>query len=279
MIGFYAIGGGWGHLMRVKTFINNQNIHADFKIITTNLAASQFFHKNNIILIDPIAYESQRNLKNAINKIIANKNFKKLYIDTFPNGILGELTPEMFININLYLLARRLKWDNYEDQIGQPLKFQKTYLFESLEPAHQNFILNHSIAVKPFTLSYKPANSHKLEISAEKLNKPIWLIVHSQNKEEVDLLINHAKDIAKIEKIRPQFIVLTATPVCDTHNVNVLNNEHATDWYPVANRIFTGAGFNTIYELAEYRDKHICLPFHRRYDDQFWRARFALVKA
>ena len=35
--------------------------------------------------------------------------------------------------------------------------------------------------------------------------------------------------------------------------------------------IVTAAGFNTVRELAPYRDRHVCVPFDRRLDDQHGR--------
>ena len=38
--------------------------------------------------------------------------------------------------------------------------------------------------------------------------------------------------------------------------------------YAGAAGIVTAAGFNTVRELAPYRDRHVCVPFDRRLDDQ-----------
>ena len=36
--------------------------------------------------------------------------------------------------------------------------------------------------------------------------------------------------------------------------------------------IVSAAGFNTVRELAPYRERHVCVPFDRRLDDQHARA-------
>jgi hypothetical protein len=42
----------------------------------------------------------------------------------------------------------------------------------------------------------------------------------------------------------------------------------AAPLYAAAAGIVTAAGFNTVRELAPYRDRHVCVPFERRLDDQ-----------
>jgi predicted glycosyltransferase len=38
--------------------------------------------------------------------------------------------------------------------------------------------------------------------------------------------------------------------------------------YAGAAGIVTAAGFNAVRELAPYRERHVCVPFERRLDDQ-----------
>jgi hypothetical protein len=42
----------------------------------------------------------------------------------------------------------------------------------------------------------------------------------------------------------------------------------AAGLYERALKVVTAAGYNSMADLAAWPDKHICLPFHRRYDDQ-----------
>jgi hypothetical protein len=42
----------------------------------------------------------------------------------------------------------------------------------------------------------------------------------------------------------------------------------ASRLYDRAHRIVTGAGYNSVAEMALRPEKHLCVPFERRYDDQ-----------
>ena len=47
----------------------------------------------------------------------------------------------------------------------------------------------------------------------------------------------------------------------------------AVDLYPTADRIVTGGGFNAVRQTEAWSDRHLVVPFERRFDDQFARAR------
>ncbi len=273
MIGFYVVGGGFGHLKRVKTFIENCGNIFSFKVITTNPAVSNFFSKNNTIYIKQSESTTPEKLKIAVKKILDNHRFEAFYLDTFPNGILGELHPEMFQKVSVNLLARRLKWENYSLHIIKNMVFEKCLLFEELETAHYYYLLNNTQRIEHVKLKYSCPNESKLKPISNSYHKPIWLIVHSSNKEEVELLVTHAKDIASIEGQTPHFVVISDVKLFLPNHIELRSEDNPTDWYPVAEKIFTGGGFNTIHELEEYKTKHVCLPFPRRFDDQFWRVK------
>jgi hypothetical protein len=94
-----------------------------------------------------------------------------------------------------------------------------------------------------------------------------WLIVHSGPAEEVLELIAYTRELTSSR-------VLVATP-CD---LPMSAGFARIDAFPVshlfadAERIVSAAGFNVMLETEPWRDKHIVLPFPRRFDDQFARA-------
>ena len=100
-----------------------------------------------------------------------------------------------------------------------------------------------------------------------------WLVVHSgPDHETVDLMRdaaelrateNRAATIAVISPARPSWLPAGAAwrdvyPAC-TH-------------FQHAERIITVAGFNAIRETEAVRERHWCIPYKRRFDDQFGRA-------
>ena len=51
MIAFYALGGGWGHFTRIRSFINQQGISASKKVIVSNPKAKSFFEEEELIVV------------------------------------------------------------------------------------------------------------------------------------------------------------------------------------------------------------------------------------
>jgi hypothetical protein len=94
-----------------------------------------------------------------------------------------------------------------------------------------------------------------------------WLIVHSGPANEVEELMAYTRELTTAR-------VLVATP-CD---IPMPQGFVRIDAFPVshlyadAERIVSAAGFNVMLETEPWRDKHIVLPFPRRFDDQFARA-------
>ncbi len=264
MIGFYAFGGGFGHLVRVKTFIQNHlPDHSDYKIITSNAQSRSFFSTDKLELVTLKNNGSRVELQLQLSRIFDQYHFSSLYVDVFPSGILGEFTPSMLDKMALYHLARRLKWDRYHDDRDHYLPtYEKTFVLEPLEPLHLETIKSTSKEVAELTLRYpKPETSVNQE--------GYWLVIHSSSADELNLLIDHAKDMARMEKVNPEMII------CSDQVIEGMKFKQVTDplpWLENAEKIFSGAGFNTWHQLAPYRHKHVCIPFPRRFDDQFWRA-------
>lgn len=269
MTGFYAMGGGLGHLTRVQTFIKNYQISGAIKIITANRSVLDFFSKEQVVLVESDKSTTPLNLADQIKAVTSHLDFEKLYIDTFPCGIMGELNTDLIPSKTRHLLARRLIWKNYLPLISEIIPFDSTYYFEPLHTDHQQFIKVNSKLTIEATLDYQ-IDANRV---VNKRAKPLWLIVHSTYQEELQLLIHHAQDIAKLERIDPEFLVLSDVTLPSHHSYRLLRNENPLDWYYTADRIFTGGGFNTWHQLKPWRVKHVALPFKRKFDDQFWRVR------
>ncbi|MEM9859689.1 MAG: hypothetical protein AAF843_20215 [Bacteroidota bacterium] len=270
MIAFYAMGGGLGHLTRVRAFIHTYGIKDSFRVITANRAAFRFFTSEKVLFIESDKETTRDELAQKIHDATRDLKFKDLYVDAFPNGILGELSEKLILVEHRHYLARRLIWKNYQPMLDGEITFNTIYRFEPLETDHQLFIQSHGKQIIKVSLDFSFLQSNKLP-TTKKLSQPLWLIVHSTHPEELKLLLDHAQDIAKLEQIQPHFIVLSDVSLPLPDSIELLMNENPMDWYSLAERIFTGGGFNTWYQLKPWRNKHTALPFKRRYDDQFWR--------
>lgn len=262
---FYVMGGGSGHLTRVSTFIHQFNIR-EFRILTNNPLAEKLFQPNQIIAITG---QDQRQIIQQVQLKLNELKFEALYVDAFPVGLYGELYD--FSHQEVIYLARRLRWHEYSKLVNQPtIQFHQTYCFEELEEDHKRFIEQTSKAVTPITLRYPTPDETKIPASQIPQGKPIWLIVHSFIQEEVEALVAYAKEMAKIEDKNPAFVVLTDQSICDPE-VSCYNFYPASHWFPIAQRIFAGGGFNTVNQAIMFKEKLKFIPFPRKYDDQAWR--------
>lgn len=270
MIIFYGFGGGFGHLSRIKTFIDNFGIEGRHKVLTNNRSAFQLFEEDQIAFL-PADYDFEaKSLRKWIADMIREHSPEAFYIDTFPCGLLGELSDDLFTGITVNYLCRRLRWQKYRPLLNpRPPHIDCVFVFEPLEPEHDNYVKNAAL-VKRVEMSF-PAPKGKPE-ALRQFSKPIWLVVHTTHEDEIEVLIDHAIDLANIEGSQPQLVVLCDQPVDVREGVKLLHGEEPIDWYPHVEKIFTAAGFNTWYQLKPWRSRHVAIPFPRKFDDQFWRA-------
>lgn len=274
MIAFYAMGGGLGHLTRVRAFIHTYQIPKPVKVITANRSVFKFFTKEEVIFIKAEAATTRDKLSEKIHTAVVDFTFDHLFIDTFPCGILGELDNGLIQYHQKHYLARRLIWKNYEYNGSKVEDFNHVYRFEPLEAEHQEFINSRSKMIIDARLDFFTARSKKKSsVDMDSLTQPIWLIVHTTHQAELHMLVDHAKDIASIEQIEPKLVILSDVKIISPDSGVLLHDENPMDWYPKAARIFTAAGFNTWYQLAPWRNKQTALPFKRKFDDQFWRVK------
>ncbi len=265
---FYVMGGGMGHLYRVHTFIRQLQL-TNFRILTANELAFTLFDTLHIIFINPDNYALA--WKKFVDKTAPTLAITDLFIDTFPAGLQQEFVEWRPMNFQVHYLARRLKWDVYKEELTNfTLQFDTIYCIEELEEMHLQFIEQHARVIKPFTLNYPaPSNSENLDkiIPSE---KPLWLVVHMHSREEVEYLLHYAQDVAMQQNQNPFFLVLSDQTIPVEHGM-CMTYFPAVDWFPYADRIFVGGGFNIVQQIKPFLEKSKLIPFPRKYDDQVWR--------
>ena len=273
MILYYALGGGLGHVSRALKLMQQWHIE-NYKIMTSAITATRFIDSKRLIIIPR---EEVNQADQVVQQLLSNERVSSFYIDTFPCGLKGELSNVSIpTHIKVHYVCRRLKWHEYEKHLKTTCHFHTTHILEEPEPAHRAFILKSSEQVKCLKLAVPSSASNPKGI-IEQYNLPphqaIWLITHSENPAELKALINYAKDIAQIEGCHPYLLV----------NTNIENNELNVDQlifhypsyelFPICDRIFSACGFNMMQETKELVSKHFFIPFDRKFDDQFWRAK------
>ena len=268
MILYYAMGGGMGHLVRASAFLHTFDLKP-YKILTASANATRIFDRKDLITVDPEMQDSPENFLGFIQENLLKHNIERIILDCFASGILGEIChPGDVFNIPLDYVSRRIRWDRYKEKVSGNLKFGKSFILEEPEPEHLTFIHDKSDEVWEGSLKYPEYGMPEKILQAWE-SRSAWLIVHSGPEEEVRILINHALDIAEAENIRPELLLISPIQI---PGITSLDFYPASSLFPLAGRIFSGCGFNIMQQTSEYRDKHIFIPFERKYDDQFRRA-------
>ncbi|MEU0564928.1 hypothetical protein ABZ297_05975 [Nonomuraea sp. NPDC005983] len=191
-------------------------------------------------------------------------------VDAFPAGLDGELDASTAPpGTRTVHLARLLRWDAYRPLLpARPLRFATTYLMEPVSEPHLAYLCEVSDEVLPLTLVDPPAPP--AEAPGE------WLVVHSGPPGEIAELLGYARETAALEGVSPRLVLVSpAAPPGLPDDVTHLAAYPAWPLFEAAERIVSAAGFNVVRQAAPYRHKHRMLPFPRRFDDQFTRARAA----
>ena len=217
-------------------------------------------------------------LRNWVRKQINETKPDRLIIDSFPGGILGELTDlsELSYIKEIEYIARILKTDVYKKRINGNLpKFSKIWQVEKLGKEQNLFLENlaaaNNISINKLKLTYPVSNADS------SINLPIncWLIVHSGSDIELQELFNYAQDTAMLENISPNFVVVGQIQRPDflAANISYYSVYPLTFLLEKASKVISGAGFNIMQQMSEMKEKHIVLPFERALDDQFLRVK------
>lgn len=193
-------------------------------------------------------------------------------LDTFPMGLRGENIPDITRTCPVVLLARRLDFQAYMDTMGEwgiglePKRFTALAI-EPLPPDYTAWLTRRAEKIIglenrirfPVTAITCPDIPGPLEraLSAGDLH----LVVHSGPEAEVRQLMDRVTGPMAV--INPR-MAADGVPDCyDYFPAPVL--------YDRAYRIYTGAGYNALADITGPPEKHILIPFKRRYDDQAWR--------
>ena len=180
----------------------------------------------------------------------------RMIVDAFPGGLEGELCG---LDVRMDYVARLLRWNEYRRCVpGELPRFGTTYIVEELTSDHLAFVQAHSERVEFLEL---PVDAPRNDVPME----DYWLVVHSGPEHEVRELVAYAAELD------PAARIVVASPYA------VEGYEHveaypASQLFPAAARIVSAAGFNVMLETEAWRDKHLVVPFPRKFDDQFLRA-------
>jgi hypothetical protein len=260
VIAVYAIGGGAGHVTRARRVIEVLGIDAVILATPADRRAA-----GGVPLVEiPRALEGDVPAHRAWLGDVS-RHYERLIVDTFPAGIQGELSG--YAALPLDFIGRLLRLDEYRRATNDAPwpSFETAYIVEEGAPAvASSRVVQLDLAV-----------AHSGSIAADAGELPpggYWLIVHSGPAEEVRELIGYAIALRELERTTAEVLVVTPGDVEMPEGFRRVDAFPAAPLFPNAARIVSGAGFNIMLETEPWRDKHILLPFERRFDDQFLRA-------
>ncbi len=273
------MGGGLGHLTRAHSFLHSFNLVDNTFILTSSEFAEdkRIIGNCKTIKVDKNFEKDIFAFQEFLSKTFVEFNIKTIYLDSFPFGIIGEFADFDFQEIEVNYIARLLRWNNYSKIIkkNNP-KFNKTFLLEPLEAEHQKFIDINSASQTKLGLVYpKPFLSKQVEDLLQTIlrnHSPFWLIVHSGSDEEILELADYAEEMREVEKTEVNLVLISPSKI-EHKDLFHYNLYPASVLFNKAERIFSGCGFNIMKQTEDLADKHFFIPFERRFDNQFLRAK------
>ena len=284
MLVHYAFGGGFGHLTRTQVLRHSLALSGPCATLCASPLAEEADFKQALRprFAAPGLATNPQALGQWLLDELGRLQARTLYVDVFPGGILGELCGlSLPDDLELVLVARLLKWETYAQILKGPLpRFSRALLTEALPADQLQRLRSVSAELSPVALVDSPASSAQMaQLDAiltrwKQFERPVWLLVHAGAQTEIAELFAYACECARSEGVVPHWVLVAPEqPLADFGNIEWLNFRPARMLFPHVARIFTAAGFNAMRETAQWQHKHHCLPFARRYDDQFLRKR------
>ncbi len=238
------MGGGLGHLTRARAFLHTTGLDGD-----------------------------RGGLRALLGRTIAELGVRRLVVDALPAGILGELADFSPPGLEIWHVARLLKWERYTADASVRLpRFDRTLVVEELHEDHRRALDVFSDEVHELELA-DPRSA-----APEPIEPPYVLVVHVGPDEETVDLVGYAREVAAVEGSTARIVLTAPTrPATLPDEVAWLDVFPATGLFARAERIVTAAGFNAVRQTDPFRSKRFLVPYPRRFDDQFTRAARARI--
>ncbi len=260
MILYFAPGSGAGHLNRALAIcLELRKAGVRSEIVTNSPFAQGIAHAARFPILriaDHYWAKGAREYLEHVKPVLA-------VADAFPAGLRGEWIEP--VPVPLVYVARRLRLDSYIDPAQWP-RFELTVEAEPLGPAHRTAVQGPLVALRGPVRMAPGTIRTPVPPALEDLlaGGDATLVVHSGPQPEIQTLIR-AADSGRVVLLSPW----------DTAGVPRF------DYYPAGNvlararRVVTGGGYNVMADMLFLRDRHVAIPFERRYDDQAARVKAA----
>lgn len=283
---YYAAGGGLGHLSRGWALAHMWNWRQQDVLFL--YAPYPDYPYDWVLKKGPTPYDAihipfktnvrsnKKQLQEWLIGFIQDYGITEIYLDCFPSGLIGEWKKFPLQELRFYLVARNLKAAAYGSLFANHPAFEKIYQVEAFMPDYQVKIDDMGGEVLPIDIQYPQVGDFDEIIEWIDLNpRPRWMIVHSGWDDELQALYDMAKDDARKEEVKPYIFLVNphSDPFPEVPSYQFFP---AYPIFPYVDRLYSGAGFNTMKQAEGFEGVHRVLPFVRRYDDQFWRKQVSM---
>lgn len=281
---YYAVGGGLGHFSRALAFVhtyptltpgNTVVMVADRDIYTLEHHRFSVPEWGNLCIekIPKRLFQQRNQLTRWLQQWMDDHGPEAIFLDTFPAGISGEWNGVDTGRSRICYVGRYLDCQAYA--YSPALSFDRAYRTEVWHPDQEAVISRCSRQIVPLALHYPAASVPPALLKRirdwQQRGRAVWAVVHSEPPEETEALLGYARDKAALTQIDPVYLLCCRQPFTSEDEVHAVALFPAYGLFPHVDRIITAAGFNLIQQTHAYQDKHWCMPFPRRYDDQFLR--------
>lgn len=274
---YYALGGGLGHLTRARAVLATLGVRARVLVLPQQALDPAAVQGLDLLPLPTDLVARPGDLGPWLGRLLWARRPRRLWLDSFPGGLLGELCGiALPPGLEIDYLARLLRWDRYAQRLqGAPPPLARVHLLEPLNPDHADWLARRGAWPVPLCLVDPEPPPPPLDamVRLAALPPSRWLVVHSGPAAEVRELLDFARDLAAAEGLSPTLVLIAPRGLdCPAPGVLRLYAAPARGLYPLAERILTACGFNAMRETLPYRDRHRFLPMPRALDDQYARA-------
>lgn len=262
---YAAPGAGLGHLNRALAIgLELREMGVETRIATNSPFAEGVARLARFPVVEI------RDWKDGVRAYAEEAQPEVVVCDTFPRGLRGEWAGGLPAR-GVYV-ARRLKAAALGDVFGGrgwAEGFEQVIAAEELGAEHEAVIRDSGLPVVrlPGRVRLRPglvAAPAPAELERLLETGRCRLVVHGGPVEELKRLAELVKGAGPVAAITPWGQCLEGIP--------------CFEYYPAGNlvgraaRVVSGAGYNIMSDMMNFRQRHETMPFERRYDDQAGRA-------
>ncbi|MCP5425550.1 MAG: hypothetical protein H6970_10855 [Gammaproteobacteria bacterium] len=275
---WYAPGGGLGHATRALAVLRHLRPRfpdaALLLVVTTPYISSAVMQGVSVLRL-PSGFEwhgggfADKAADAARALLHALGPFDLLVVDTFADGMWGELTADVLQLARRRALIFRLGGTDPDRSPAWPL-YQRRFAPYPHAPRADTEALGAILIRRPDeAFSPRQARSH-LGVS-EDSEAPVIVALHAGDPGEVASLFWLVR-LAAEQLGRPHHLrLITPLPVTDGHWPERAHLFPAAEILPGADLVIAAAGYNTHAELGCFGRRALFCPFGRSHDDQWGR--------